>query len=80
MRLQIESTEKIVILKIDGASIPARVWQGETESGIPVHCFITRVAVREDAPAEELEHFERELQEQAKPRADVAGIPLSLVL
>jgi len=38
MIINIESTIKIV--ELNGA--PARVWEGKTESGISVHCFITR--------------------------------------
>ena len=41
VKLQIESTSKVV--EFNG--VPARIWEGHTESGIPVHCFITRIAV-----------------------------------
>jgi hypothetical protein len=73
MKLTIESTTKIVHLN----GVEARVWEGETESGIPVHCFITLVAVHEglDTP-----QFEKELSEQRKPSAEVAAIPLRLIL
>ena len=40
MRIEIESTEKIVEL----SGVPARVWDGKTDSGIPVHCFVTRIS------------------------------------
>lgn len=46
MKITIESTDKIVYLN----GIPARIWEGETASGICVHCFITRIAVRKDEP------------------------------
>ena len=46
MTLIIESTSKIVELN----GVPARVWEGHTESGIKVHCFITRVSVEQDEP------------------------------
>lgn len=39
--------------------IPARIWEGHTDSGIPVHCYIARVAV---ATGERQEDFERELR------------------
>ena len=73
MKLQIESTTKIV--QVNG--VPARIWEGETESGIPVHCYVTRVAVASDADHEE---FERELEEHRVPSVDVQAIPLSLIL
>ena len=46
MKITIESTDKIVYLN----GIPARIWEGETASGICVHCFITRIAVRKYEP------------------------------
>lgn len=73
MRITIESTDKIVELN----GIPARIWEGTSESGVPVHCFITRIAAHKDY---DLSQFDRELQEQRVPSADVAGIPLRLIL
>jgi len=73
MKLRIESTTKIVDLN----GIPARVWEGTTESGIPVHRFITRVAVHR---SEDCSEFERELKEQRTPSPDVAAIPMRLIL
>lgn len=76
MKLTLESTTKLVHLN----GVPARVWEGQTESGVRVHAFITRVAVPVDAPAEEIARFEAELAECRTPSADVAAIPLRLVL
>ena len=59
------------------ADVPARVWEGHTESGIPVHCYVTRIAVENGLDHTE---FERELQEHRVPSADVAAIPLRLIL
>ncbi len=73
MKITIESTDKIVELN----GVPARIWEGTTKAGIPMHAYITRVAVREDADADE---FERELAEQKKPSEAVQGIPLSMIL
>ena len=73
MKIEIESTTKIVTLN----NIPARIWVGKTESGIPVHCFVTRIAVRKDADASE---FERELQEHKAPTAEIEAIPLRMIL
>ncbi len=86
MKLIIESTTKVVRLVIadggigDGGFIDARIWEGQTDTGIPVHCFITRVAVSTD---EGLDHsqFERELAEQRQPSAKVdAAIPMRMIL
>jgi hypothetical protein len=77
MKLIIESTQKIVTLDTGAGQIPARVWEGHTDSGIPVHCFITRVAVADNLPSEQ---FERELQQQQAPSAEIQAIPLHLIL
>lgn len=37
MKVTIENTDKLVELDLGETSVPARVWQGQTESGIPVH-------------------------------------------
>lgn len=80
MKIEIDSTEKIVTLNIDGAQVPARVWQGKSEKGIEVVCFITRVLVAEGQPAEAYQQFEADLKEHAKARPAVEAIPLRLVL
>lgn len=78
MKLIIESTTKFVEISADGGDpVPARVWEGHTDTGIPVHCFITRVAVGND---QDQKPFERELQEHRAPSADIAAIPLRLIL
>lgn len=73
MKATIQSTSKIV--QLDG--IPARLWEGQTESGIGIVCFITRVAIKNGEPSEE---FERELQQQSTPSAEVMQFPISLIL
>ncbi len=79
MKLTLTSTTKIVMIKpgplADG--VPARVWEGETESGIKVHAFISRVAVDKN---ENTEQFEKELQECEAPSAEVQAIPNRLIL
>lgn len=87
MKITIESTEKIVTLVMpkDGVKteIPARIWEGHTDSGIPVHCFVTRIAPTVEDTEENKKkfvQFERELMEQRKPSTDVYEIPLRLIL
>ena len=78
MKIAIESTTKTVELKVNGAIVPARIWEGHTESGIPVHCFITRIAVHKDQDASQ---FERELQEHAAPSFEIDRVyPLRMIL
>jgi hypothetical protein len=73
MKLIIESTTKIVRLN----GIDCRVWEGITGHGVPVHCFIPRVAVNND---QDTSQFEQELSEQSAPSAEVEAIPLRMVL
>lgn len=73
MKIAIESTAKIVTIN----GVPARIWEGHTASGIPVHCYVTRIAVKEDADCGD---FERELQEHAKPSPEIMAIPARLIL
>lgn len=78
MKLIIESTTKLVELVVDGATVPARIWEGHTDSGIPVHCFITRVAVHKDLDSSQ---FDKELQEHRAPSVEVARVyPLRMIL
>lgn len=54
MIITIESTTKVV--KLNG--IDCRVWEGQTVSGVKVHCFIPRIAAKDD---QDLSQFESEL-------------------
>jgi len=73
MRITLESTTKLVQLN----GVPARIWEGTTENGTPMHAYITRVAVEEGHDQEE---FERELQSHRAPSPVVEAISLRLIL
>ena len=73
MKIIIESTEKIVVLN----GVPARVWDGKTDSGIPVHCFVTRISPQTN---ENIEQFEAELKKQKPPTVSIASYPMRLIL
>ena len=73
MKIEISSTTKIVQLN----GVPARIWEGKTAGGVPIHCYVTRVAVANGLDASELDS---ELQEHEPPSADIAAIPVRLVL
>lgn len=74
MQVQIHSTGKIVTLN----GIPARIWEGITESGIKVHAYITRIAIDKDE--KNATEFEKELQEHRTPSAEIEAIPLRMIL
>lgn len=73
MKITIESTTKIVDLN----GVPARIWEGETESGIKCHCYVTRIACKADDENGNIE-FMKELQQQRTPSIEVDAIPLKL--
>lgn len=77
MKVQLESTTKIVDLVIDGKTVPARIWEGHTEAGVACHAYITRIAVSKD---DDCADFDRDLREQKAPSAAVQAIPLRMIL
>lgn len=82
MKVTLENTTSMVEIKAGtvGEAIPARIWQGKTDSGIPVFCFITRVLVEDGQPPEVHEQFARELKEARAPDEAAKAIPLRLIL
>jgi hypothetical protein len=60
LKLTLESTTRMV--EING--VPARIWEGQSESGIHVVAAITRVAVER---SEDTSQFEAELEECRPP-------------
>lgn len=74
MKVTIESTTKV----IEFNGLPARIWEGTTDSGIKVHCYITRVAIDKDETR--TEEFEKELQEQKVPSPEIQNIPLRMII
>ena len=63
MKITIESTTKIVTLN----GIECRIWEGETERGVKIHCFIPLIAVRD----QDISQFEQELLEQPAPSVEI---------
>jgi hypothetical protein len=80
MKITIESTSKIVTLIVKGGEIPARIWEGTTDDGVPVHCYITRIAVPESAAPYQHQRFARELVSVRSPSPEVAAIDPRLIL
>jgi len=76
MKVTMESTSKIVQLN----GVPARIWEGRTETGIPCHAYVTRIAVAEGLQPEQYRDFEFELNETRKPSAEIEAIPLRMIL
>jgi len=74
MKITIESTTKIVELN----GVPARIWEGETETGIKVHCFITRIAIEKNEPR--ADEFNNDLQKQKPPTAAIEAYSYRMFL
>lgn len=72
MEITIHNTDKIVTLN----GVPARIWEGQTKSGIAVHCYVTRIAAPIEADCAE---FERELKETPAP-CTVQAVPLAMII
>lgn len=77
MKVELHNTTKIVQLATATGTVPARVWEGHTEAGVPVVAFITRIAVQRDS---DLAEFERDLEEQTPPSPDVAAWPARMLI
>lgn len=77
MKVTLESTDKLVELDVGPAVVHARIWEGRTDTGIPVHAFITRIAVGQE---QDQTQFEEELRHCRAPSPEVAAIPLRLIL
>jgi hypothetical protein len=84
MKITIESTSKIVDLVVDGHDVSARVWEGISEAGVPVICFITLitadVALTDPRVDELLAEFTRDLESVRAPTPAAQTIPLRLIL
>lgn len=77
MKVILENTTKIVRLIVDGREVPARIWEGQTDSGIPCHAYITRIAVADGLDSTE---FERELLSMRRATPQVEAIPTRLII
>jgi hypothetical protein len=79
MKITIESTDRIIELTDEsgGAIGFARLWEGETESGIKVQCLVTRIAA---SSLEDLSQFEKELRETRAPQVYPQAFPLRMII
>lgn len=77
MKITIESTSQIVTIVQGVAEITARVWEGQTESGIKVACLIPRIMA---SRADDLTQFDAELKEQRAPTAELDAFPLRMII
>jgi hypothetical protein len=75
--LTIEPTSRIVDIVTEQGTIPARVWQGKTDSGIEVAVLVTRVATHRD---NDMTEFDRTLLPQPPGAVAVEAFPNRMIL
>jgi hypothetical protein len=65
VKVTVEPTDKAVVLRPRGSAerVPARIWQGFTEGGVPVRLLVVRLAVPNGLEAEVYAAFEALLAE-----------------
>lgn len=76
MKVTAESTSETLNFEVGGVPVPARVWAGETDAGVPLKLYVTRIEPQVDpgevGAAEKLAAFEAEFQ--PKPRTSIDAI------
>jgi hypothetical protein len=77
MKVHIEPTSRVVELVIGDQAVPARVWEGTTDNGIPVICWVTRVAAERD---NDLSELDAALAEQRPPSRGALSFPSRMIL
>lgn len=84
MKVTVRSTERIVLVTPEGGTgrIEARVWEGETETGIPVVLLVPRVAVPLELDGHPVDQstFLEELKEHSPPTELGSAFPLRMVI
>lgn len=73
MRVTIDSTSELVRIEVDGHIVPARRWEGATDSGIPVVAYLTRISPQTRHPGVEAQ-FAAELVAVRAPNDVTPGI------
>lgn len=73
MEITLHNTTKIVTVK----GVEARIWEGQTASGLRIHAYITRIAV---SLLQDQAEFDQELQKASSPTPAVEAISLRLLI
>ncbi len=85
MKVHIEPTSRVVELVVPSSRpglvgdsvMPARVWEGYTDNGIKVICWVTRVAALR---SDDLSELDAVLAEQRPPSDGALEFPLRMIL
>lgn len=81
MKIELESTDRIVSIVNDRGNVPARVWEGQMEDGTWVSALVTRISLKANEPDDVIEKFDKELQKTTEPsEAAIECWPMRVVL
>jgi hypothetical protein len=73
--MKVELTSTTMIVELNG--VPARIWEGKTDTGIPVYAFIARICAPSEADQTQ---FRAELRQCLPPSAELRGIAMWMML
>ena len=76
MKANLQSTNKLVNIN----DVTARLWEGETETGMKVSAFIVRVAVDQDSELKVKQQLFDELQQCVPPSDTWRDLPNQLFI
>lgn len=89
MKVTLHSTSKVLEIVPEGyiaggrsnpMPIKARLWEGQTESGVAVHCFMVRIAHDESLPPAQQQEFSQQLESHEAPTVTPKAYDLRLFL
>jgi hypothetical protein len=82
MTIVLTSTNKIVQLShaVEHSPIEARIWEGKTESGTKIYCFIPFISINEDEPIHIKKQFQQELQEYKPHSIEIKDFITRIIL
>lgn len=63
MKITLQSTPKLVMIEGPNGTVPARLWVGQDEQGVPLQAFITRIKPEIPINDPRQKVFERELED-----------------
>lgn len=73
MKITIESTTKVIFIN----NIATRIWEGETEDGTKIHCYISQIAANENV---NVAKFYNDISNSKTPSPEVEAIPMEITL
>lgn len=80
MKITIESTSEVLDIAVPGGgTVPARIWKGFTDGGVPVDCYVTRISPQTHDSAH-IAQFESELRSCRTPSRELGAVSFRMIL